>query len=173
MLFRMSRGAFAASEGAIVLYRFLRLNNVSCLTPPSMKRFSISLLLFGLALPVFADQTKSVEDFRAAAEKTNAVLTIPDWPQSPEAVDTMTKDAIAKANAALDAIGQQDLSKVTFKSTIVALDDLTYEATLAANKAVIITSAYRSSDATAGETRSKFSKILPSRSIIARTFTKR
>ena len=27
----------------------------------------------------------------------------------------MTKDAIAKANAALDAIGKQDLSKVTFQ----------------------------------------------------------
>ena len=32
-----------------------------------------------------------------------------------------TKDAIAKANAALDEIGKQDLTKVTFKSTIVAL----------------------------------------------------
>ena len=50
----------------------------------------------------------------------------------------MTKDAIAKANAALDAIGKQDLSKVTFKSTIVARDDLAYEATLAAYKANVI-----------------------------------
>ena len=62
--------------------------------------------------------------FESAAEKKNSVLTIPDWPQTPEAVDTMTKDAIAKANAALDAIGKQDLSKVSFKSTIVARDDL-------------------------------------------------
>ena len=37
-------------------------------------------------------------------------------------------DAIAKANKALDQIGSQDLKKVTFKSTVVALDDLTYEA---------------------------------------------
>ena len=103
-----------------------------------MKRLFISLLLFGLASPLLADETKSVEDFRAAAEKTNAVLTIPDWPQTPEAVDAMMKDAIAKANAALDAIGKQDLSKVTFKSTIVARDDLTYEATLSANRAGII-----------------------------------
>ena len=122
-------------KGAIVLYRFLRLHNVSSLTPPPMKRLFISLLIFGVAAPLFADDTRSLEDFRAAADKNNSVLTIPDWPQTPEAIDAMTKDAIAKANAALDAIGKQDLSKVTFKSTIVARDDLAYEATLAAYKA--------------------------------------
>ena len=47
-------------------------------------------------------------------------------------------NAIAKANAALDRIGGQDLSKVTFKSTVVALDDLGYQAANAANKATII-----------------------------------
>ena len=81
---------------------------------------------------------KTVDDFRAAAAKANAVLTIPDWEQTPEAVEASMKDAIAKANAALDQIGAQDLGKVTFKSTIVALDDATYQAGLAANKATII-----------------------------------
>src|SRR5213079_2424528 len=42
------------------------------------------------------------------------------------------------ANVALDQIGAQDLGKVTFKSTVVALDDVTYQASLAANKATII-----------------------------------
>jgi thimet oligopeptidase len=81
---------------------------------------------------------KTVDDFRAVAAKANAVLTIPDWEQTPEAVEASMKDAIAKANAALDQIGAQDLGKVTFKSTIVALDDATYQAGLAANKATII-----------------------------------
>ena len=81
---------------------------------------------------------KTVDDFRAAAAKANAVLTIPDWEQTPEAVEVSMKDAIAKANAALDKIGAQDLSKVTFKSTVVALDDATYQAGIAANKATII-----------------------------------
>jgi thimet oligopeptidase len=81
---------------------------------------------------------KTLDDFRPAASKANAVLTIPEWEQSPEAVDKAMKDAIAQANAALDRIAAQDLSKVTFKSTIVALDDLTYQASLAANKAMII-----------------------------------
>ena len=81
---------------------------------------------------------KTVDAFRAAAAKANAVLTIPDWEQTPEAVEASMKDAIAKANAALDQIGAQDLGKVTFKSTVVALDDATYQAGLAANKATII-----------------------------------
>jgi thimet oligopeptidase len=103
-----------------------------------MKHLFISLLLFSLSLPLFADELKTIDDFRAAADKANEVLTIPDWPQTPEAVDAAMKDAIAKGNAALDEIGKQDLNKASFKSTIVALDDLTYQASLAANKAVIV-----------------------------------
>jgi thimet oligopeptidase len=85
-----------------------------------------------------AADLKTVDDFRPAAAKANAVLTIPDWEQTPKAVDAMMNNAIAKANKALDQIGSQDPNKVTFKSTIVALDDLTYEAGLAANRATII-----------------------------------
>jgi Zn-dependent oligopeptidase len=95
---------------------------------------------------------KTVDDFRAAAAKANAVLTIPDWEQTPEAVEASMKDAIAKANAALDQIGAQDLGKVTFKSTVIALDDATYQAGLAANKATIIKETNTSSAMrTAGE----------------------
>jgi thimet oligopeptidase len=38
----------------------------------------------------------------------------------------------------LDQIGAQDPGKVTFKSTVVALDDVTYEASLAASRATLI-----------------------------------
>src|SRR6266699_3111304 len=97
----------------------------------------VALLASGI-VDLCAENLKTVDDFRAAAAKANAVLTIPEWEQTPEAVDAMTKNAIATANKALDQIGAQDPSKVTFKSTIVALDDLTYQAGNAANKAVII-----------------------------------
>src|SRR6266705_5024809 len=103
-----------------------------------MKNLSLSILSCLLVVDLSAAEMKSVDDFRAAAAKANAVLTIPDWEQTPEAVDATMKNAIAKANKALDKIGAQDLSKVTFKSTVVALDDLSYDASLAANKAVII-----------------------------------
>src|SRR6266487_2249517 len=98
----------------------------------------ISLILVASSSNFSAAELKTVDDFRAAAAKANAVLTIPDWEQTPEAVEASMKDAIAKANAALDQIGAQDLGKVTFKSTVVALDDATYQAGLAANKATII-----------------------------------
>ena len=103
--------------------------------------FSLSLapaLTLALVDDVAAAESKSVDDFRDAAAKANAVLTIPDWEQTPEAVEASMKEAISKANTALDQIGAQDLSKVAFKSTVVALDDLTYQAGIAANKATII-----------------------------------
>src|ERR1700730_11365717 len=98
----------------------------------------ISLILFASRSNFSAAEPKTVNDVRAAAAKANAVLTVPDWDQTPEAVGGSMKDAIAKANAALDQIGAQDPSKVTFKSTVVALDDWTYQAAIAANKATII-----------------------------------
>src|SRR5213593_3466217 len=98
----------------------------------------VPLIFLASSLVVSAAELKTVDDFRAAAAKANAVLTIPDWEQTPEAVEASMKDAIAKANTALDQIGSQDLSKVTFKSTVAELDDATYKAGLAANKATII-----------------------------------
>src|SRR5438270_8586191 len=110
--------------------------------PFRMKVLSLLSLTPALALALIVDlraeNLKTVDDFRAAATKANAVLTIPDWEQTPVAVDSMMKNAIATANKALDQIGAQDLSKVSFKSTVVALDDLTYHAGNSANKAVII-----------------------------------
>jgi thimet oligopeptidase len=98
----------------------------------------ILLILLASSLVVSAAEIKTVDDFRAAAAKANAVLTIPDWEQTPKAIEAAMKDAIAKANASLDRIGAQDPGTVTFKSTVVALDDVTYEASLAANRATII-----------------------------------
>src|SRR5882724_1210752 len=98
----------------------------------------VVLILLASSLIVSAAEMKTVDDFRAAAAKANAVLTIPDWEKTPEAIEAAMKSAIAKANAALDQIGAQDPGKVTFKSTVVALDDVTYEASLAANRATLI-----------------------------------
>ncbi|HSH40088.1 MAG TPA: M3 family metallopeptidase [Chthoniobacterales bacterium] len=81
---------------------------------------------------------KSLDHFRAAAEKANSALTLPSWPQTPAEVEQRVDDAIAKANAGLDTIGKLEPGKVTFKNTIVALDDIGYEAGLAANVASLI-----------------------------------
>ena len=103
-----------------------------------MKQLIASLLFCGLAITARAEDLKTTDAFRDSAAKANSILTLPEWDQTPEAVDGSMKSAIATANKALDQIGAQDLTKVTFKSTIIALDDLGYQARLTANKATII-----------------------------------
>ncbi len=103
-----------------------------------MRFRSSFLLVLGLAFGAQAENLKSIDSYRDAAAKANAQLTIPDWPQTPEAVEASAKEAIKKGNAALDAIGKLNPKKVTFQNTVVALDDLAYEANNVGNKATII-----------------------------------
>jgi Zn-dependent oligopeptidase len=103
-----------------------------------MKFRSSFLLVLGLALGARAENLKSIDSYSDAAAKANARLTIPDWPQTPEAVETSAKEAIKRGNAALDAIGKLNPKTVTFQNTVVALDDLAYEANNVGNKATII-----------------------------------
>jgi Zn-dependent oligopeptidase len=103
-----------------------------------MKFRSSFLLVLGLALGARAENLKSIDSYSDAVAKANARLTIPDWPRTPEAVETSAKEAIKRGNAALDAIGKLDRKKVTFQNTVVALDDLAYEANNVGNKATII-----------------------------------
>jgi thimet oligopeptidase len=110
----------------------------SSIKPFRMKPLCLSILLCAVVVDFSVAESKSIDDFRDAAAKANAVLTIPDWEQTPDAVEASMKAAILKANTALNQIGAQDLANVTFKSTVVALDDLTYQAGIAANKATII-----------------------------------
>ena len=103
-----------------------------------MKFCSSFLLVLALALGARAENLKSIDSYSDAVAKANARLTIPEWPQTPEAVETSTKEAIKRSNAALDAIGRLDRKKMTFQNTVVALDDLAYEANNVGNKATII-----------------------------------
>ena len=102
-----------------------------------MKKFNL-VFLFATVTNLTGQDLKTVDAFRQAATKANCVLTIPEWEQTPEAVAASMKNAIAKANATLDQIGAQDPAKATFKSTITALDDMGYEASLAAYRATVI-----------------------------------
>src|SRR5437870_12097261 len=103
-----------------------------------MKFCSSLLLVLGLALGARAENLKSIDSYSDAVAKANARLTIPDWPQTPEAVETSAKEAIKRGNAALNAIGKLDPKKVTFQNTVVALDDLAYEVNNVENTATII-----------------------------------
>ena len=103
-----------------------------------MKHILLVSLLGAFAVSLHAEAVKSLSDFQAAAEKANEILVIPDWPKTPEEVQNNINTTIAKADAALGVIGKQDLSKVTFASTVGALDDIQNDATIAINKTVVI-----------------------------------
>src|SRR5947207_2790232 len=103
-----------------------------------MKNFLLVSLLTGVACSLQAENVKSLSDFQAAAEKANEVLTIPEWPKTPVEVQGNIDTSIANANTALDAIGKQDLGKVTFASTVVALDNIQNDAQIAVQKTVVI-----------------------------------
>jgi len=103
-----------------------------------MKHFLLVSLLFAGALALRAEDVKSLSDFQAAADKANEVLVIPDWPKTPVEVQSAIDNSIAKANAGLDTIGKQDLSKITRESTIGALDDIQNDAQIAISKTVVV-----------------------------------
>ncbi|MGZ4984656.1 MAG: M3 family metallopeptidase [Chthoniobacterales bacterium] len=102
-----------------------------------MNRYLLFLFLL-LSLGARAAELRTVDAFRDAAAKANSILIVPDWEQTPAAIESAAKDIIAKENAALDKIGAQDPGKVTFQSTVVALDDVVWEATVVANRATVI-----------------------------------
>jgi hypothetical protein len=103
-----------------------------------VKWASLAILALGLVSRLFAEGLKTIGDFRAAAAKANVVLSVPEWEQTPAAITTPMKDAIAKGNSELDRIGTQDFGEVTFRSTVVGLEDLWSEASLVANRAALI-----------------------------------
>src|SRR5574338_1194919 len=103
-----------------------------------MKKLLITVIALALPLGLRAEAVKSLADFQAAADKANEILVIPEWPKTPTEVEDEVNNAIAKANAGLDVIGKQDLSKVTFDSTVVALDNLQNDAQIAIQKTVVV-----------------------------------
>jgi hypothetical protein len=56
----------------------------------------VSVALVAPIPSVPAANLKTIDDFRSAAAKANAVLTIPEWEQTPKAVEAMMNSAIAK-----------------------------------------------------------------------------
>ncbi len=65
---------------------------------------------------------RTVADLQAAATKSRAVVTLPVFESTPEAIEATTKAVIAEANRQLDALAAQDPARATFDSTVGALD---------------------------------------------------
>jgi thimet oligopeptidase len=77
---------------------------------------------------------RTVADLQAAAGRTRAVVALPVFESTPEAIESTTKGVIAEANQKLDALAAQDPAKATFESTVAALDVIAAPVTAAGSR---------------------------------------
>jgi thimet oligopeptidase len=85
-----------------------------------------------------ASAPSSLAQFQEDAGRFNDVITVPTFETSPEQIGLAVTNSINRANAALDAIGRLDTRSVTFANTVRALDDIAFDAVLAANRLNLI-----------------------------------
>jgi thimet oligopeptidase len=76
----------------------------------------------------------NLAEFQARAAKFDSVVTIPQFETTPESVWAAVRSTTNAVNAALDRIGGLSAEQATFRSTIVALDDLAHQIGLTANR---------------------------------------
>ena len=82
----------------------------------------------GMAQP--AKQTDQLKAFKKRAARFNAVITVPQFETTTNAIRFDLKQTMAVGNAALDRLGALAPGKVTFDNTVRALDDISYQISL-------------------------------------------
>ena len=82
--------------------------------------------------------TVSLAEFVKKAERFNAVVSLPVFETTPEAIERSLTNAIAAADAALDEIGARAVDRITFDNTLRALDHIGYRAGLTANRIYLL-----------------------------------
>ena len=78
------------------------------------------------------------KEFQTRAAQFNAVVTVPTFETTTNAIAATITNTIAAGNAALDRIGRLAPAKVNFANTVRALDDLGFQTGLAANRLGLI-----------------------------------
>jgi thimet oligopeptidase len=76
------------------------------------------------------NQTDRLRDFKKRAATFNAVITVPQFEMSTNAIRFTLRQTIAVGNAALDRLGALKPREVTFENTVRALDDIGYQISL-------------------------------------------
>jgi thimet oligopeptidase len=94
------------------------------------------LITLGMAQPVAA--SFSLQEFKERAAKFNAVISLPEFETTTNAIAAAVRETIAGGNHALDQIGALDKQQVTFANTVGALDDLSYRIGLTDNRLNVI-----------------------------------
>jgi thimet oligopeptidase len=83
-------------------------------------------------------ELQKVDRFAERAAKSNALLAVPEWPRTPDALATLMRETLAAANAELGKIANADRAHLTLANTAAALDHVCWKAQNAANIANII-----------------------------------
>lgn len=102
---------------------------------------ALALALILIVFPsasVSSAELKTLDDFQGATAKAKISLQLPDWQKKPADIADETREAIEKANAALDRIGAQDPKKARFETTAGALENLRAEIVQIGNRASLI-----------------------------------
>src|SRR5262245_5432052 len=83
-----------------------------------------SLGVRGLTVEIEPQTPLTWAELQRKAARFGTVLTLPKFENAAEEIAKSADAAMARANAALDAIGRLCPKKVTFRNTVRALDDL-------------------------------------------------
>ena len=94
------------------------------------------LAFSGLAQP--ASSGESLRAFQERAAKFDAVISLPQFETTSNAVRAAVRDTVAGGNAALDKLAALDPRNVTFSDTVGALDNLGFQASLTDNRLTLL-----------------------------------
>jgi thimet oligopeptidase len=105
-----------------------------------MKHRTIHLLALALAVGFCQSALfgSDIDDLKKKAAEFHNIITIPQWESKPDEVKSAIETIIRESNQGLDVIGSQDLSKVTFDSTIGALDAIAWKAGNVSNRIQVV-----------------------------------
>jgi thimet oligopeptidase len=97
------------------------------------------LMVFPVTLTSLAEPSLAeLGDFGTRAAKWNAVIGLPQFETTTNAIREAVSQTIASGNARLDRIAAVDPGKVTFENTVRALDDVGYQISLTDNRLQVI-----------------------------------
>ena len=90
------------------------------------------------AAPAHSLQLTNLAAYQLAAARFNSVIRLPKLEETPAEILRAVTTTMTRANTALDAVASCTHDHLTFANTIGALDDLTYEVGLTANRLSLI-----------------------------------
>ena len=93
---------------------------------PAPRLLRLTALLTLLPALAVAAAPRTLADFQPAAARFHAVLTLPDFERTPAELEATVVKVIAGGDATLNQLAGQDPGKVTFASTIGAIDNITF-----------------------------------------------